>query len=165
MADAHEQFLRSGLSRYAEARATVDAYEFAIKTKMEHVAGHAVATYKVVSSPKVDRPNFTKAVQSGRAGYVDVAGKVMGKSVTWQLGIWWQDPADGAKTAVYAEYCEGPAALTAKWTVVPTDGKKWHAYPGGLHLVVTEADDIDEAFTTLLAEFERQLLALAAKSA
>lgn len=154
MDEQTEKFLREGLSRYAEAQATVAGYESAAVGKVaEAVRKRSERLRGAKGKATIVANNFCKGDNNGRIAYAHFAGIVGGAEVTWETGIWWAHPNDGGQPEVYLECRKGPEWLTREvWANAPTSPRgAWEAYKGGLNMSLADAD-IDEAFSRLFDE-------------
>jgi hypothetical protein len=164
---ATEQFFRDGIFRYAEAHATVAAFETAATAKVADAArAHATRLIESGEKVKVDGNNVVNGDENGRIAYAHFPGRHAGQDVVWEIGIWWAHASDGNRVVVYAECWQGPKHLTKEqWATTPqANPEKWLAYKGGLHFKIAPGDDIDEAFKRLFDEVARQSAALAKRS-
>lgn len=153
-----ERFILEGLFKYAEAQATVAAFEEAVRSKLQEIARPENARPLGMKSGTKVGVGFCAATGGGRAAYVTFPGEFRGDSVTWEVGIWWQHPSDGRRVAVYAECLDGPAHLVKKrWATLPRSATgEWGSYEGGLDLTLQPNMEIDAAFKILFNEIANQ---------
>lgn len=166
MDDVTEKFLREGLARYAEARATVDEYESAATDKVAEAAKNLTGRLRgAKGKATVTANNFCKGDNNGRVAYAHFSCRAGAAEVTWEVGIWWPHPGDGGQPAVYIQCMKGPDWLKREeWAKAPASPRgAWEAFNGGLHLELEPNADIDAAFGQLLDEAAEQLEALAKK--
>jgi hypothetical protein len=159
-----EKFLRDGLSRYAEAQATVAGYESAAVGKVaEAVRKRSEQLRGANGKATLIANNFCKGDDNGRVAYAHFAGIVSGEAVMWETGIWWAHPNDGGQPAVYIQCMKGPDWLrTEVWAKAPASPRGvWEAYKSGLHRSLPAGADIDEAFARLFDEAADQVHAVA----
>ncbi len=157
--DEEGKFIHDGLFRYAAARATVLSFEDAVKDRVaEIVADSASPLTQADRRPKVEDFGLSKGDDGGRVAYAQFRGRLGSEAVTWEFGIWWEDPADGEKVEVYGECVAGPRHLTQKeWAEVPKGAEReWSAYRGSMHLVVRPGDDLKASFRRLISEVAKQ---------
>lgn len=163
---AAERFLSEGTFRYAEAYATVMAFEAAIRDKVAEIASREGPRIPGTKS----HVNVTSGVcnasgKDGRVAYARFRGELGGEGVKWEIGIWWQQPSAGKEIHLYAECCEGPDRFTgARWASVAkgsTEG--FESYVAGVNLKLEPGRDLTKGFRSLLDEVARQSHRLASK--
>ena len=166
MPSAAEQFLVVGMSRYAEAYATVMAFEAAIRERVGEIAsreGPRIPGTK--SNVKVTSGVCNASGKEGRVAYAQFRGELGGEGVKWEIGIWWQQPSAGKEIQLYAECCEGPERFTgSRWaSVAKGNPEGFEAYVAGIGLRLEPGRDLTKGFRSLLDEVARQSHALASK--
>jgi hypothetical protein len=156
--DAAERFLREGLFKYAEARATVVSFEDAIDDEVVSLATAAKARLGAAVGTEIEAHGVCNGDEGGRVAYTHFRGIFGTEPVTWELGVWWQHPSDGDSVAVYAECWKGPSKLTREvWAKAPEDpARVWEAYRGGLNVLLRRDDDLAATFERLVREVAKQ---------
>lgn len=158
-----ESFFRDGVAKFAEARATVAAYEDVARLKVaEVVREKAGRLWGKAGKVEVLKHRFGRGDDDGHVAYAHVLGTFPGAKVTWELGIWWAHPEDGDQVWVYVQCREGPAQLKEKWAVTPKGSNdEWDSYERGLSVCWTPGEAIEDTFTRLIDEAASQLKVLA----
>lgn len=163
MDSANEKFLSEGLNRYAEAQATVKAYEDRAADKVGEIAKDETERLRgKKGKAKVLYNNVCYGESGGRAAYAQFMGTWRGEDVKWETGIWWEHPSKGMRVVAYLECLDGPDALTDEtWAEAPRSVPgNWETFRKGLHIELDPKQDITVQFRRLLDEAAAQLDAL-----
>jgi hypothetical protein len=160
---ATEKFLSEGLSRFAEAQATVKAYEEAAAEKVGEIAeGDTERLRGKKGKAKILYNNVCYGEAGGRVAYAQFMGVWRREDVKWETGIWWEHPSKGTTVAAYVECRDGPDALEDEtWAKPPGSAPgKWEAFKSGLQVELDPMQDITAQFRRLLDEAAAQLEAM-----
>lgn len=163
---AAERFLSEGTFKYAEAYATVMAFEAAIEEKVAEIVSREGFRIPGTKANVTVKSGLCNAVgNDGRVAYALFRGELGGEGVKWEVGIWWQQPAAGKKVHLYAECNEGPERFTdGRWaSVAKGNAEGFEAYEGGINLSLEPGQDLTKRFRALLDEVARQAHGLASK--
>jgi hypothetical protein len=161
-----EQFLQEGIFRYADAYATVAAFEKVARAKVEEVARDRTAKIRGGASKELVETRRSQDVAwgtgyLGRVAWATFPGTVSGEKVIWETGIWWEDPDTGSDVSVYLECSDskkGPPWLKTSWAKLPErNADEWNCYEKGLELRLAADVTVEKAFDCLFEEAARQL--------
>ncbi len=156
-----EKFFREGVFRYAETRATVDAYEQVAKTKIVEVARDRTARIRGNASKELapgHNSGFAMGDDNGLVAWAYLPASVGGEKVVWEIGIWWAHPDDSSDVCVYMQCHQGPGWLKKTWAELPSRNRDgWECFNRGLALRLAFDDTVEDAFDRLFNEAAGQL--------
>lgn len=139
-------FLREGITRYADACATLGHFQREVQSLLAGVlkARSQWGKMQLLETGAV-KPGASWSVRDPPHWIEATArGKVNGTPTTLELGVWWELPVAKSPVIVFAAFCAGsPDLLAFEYTPSKTGAFRSFEYAGRTHIAVPVDGTVD----------------------